>query len=51
MDDIIAENDGFVAPYYDYGTIVDPMKTVEEMDGDNFINARTRPFENTDQVS
>ena len=26
------------------------MKTVEKMDGDNFINARIRPFQDTDQV-
>ena len=26
------------------------MKTVEDMDGDNFINARIRPFHDTDQV-
>ena len=26
------------------------MKTVADMDGDNFINARIRPFGNTDQV-
>ena len=27
-----------------------PMKTVEAIDGDNFINARIRPFHDTDQV-
>ena len=48
MDDINAENDGFVAPYYDYGTTLASVKTAEDMDGDNFINARRRPFENTD---
>ena len=26
------------------------MKTVEDVDGDNFINARIRPFHDTDQV-
>ena len=27
-----------------------PMETVEDMDDDNFINARIRPFHDTDQV-
>ena len=50
LNDTIAENDGFVAPNYDYVTTLAPMKTVEDMDGDNFINARIRPFHDTDQV-
>ena len=40
INDTIAENDGFVAPNYDYVTTLAPMKTVEDIDGDNFINAR-----------
>ena len=50
INDTIAENDGFIAPNYDYVTTLAPMKTVEDMDGDNFINARIRPFHDTDQV-
>ena len=50
LNDTIAENDGFVAPNYDYVTTLAPMKTVENVDGDNFINARIRPFHDTDQV-
>ena len=36
LNDTIAENDGFVAPNYDYLTTLAPMKTVEDIDGDNF---------------
>ena len=51
LNDTITETDGFVAPNYDYATTLNaPMKTVEEMDGDNFINARIRPFHDTNQV-
>ena len=49
INDTIAENDGFVAPNYDYVTTLAPMKTGENMDGDNFINARIGPFHDTDQ--
>ena len=49
INDTIAENDGFVAPNYDYGTTLAPIKTVEDIDGDNFINARMGPFHDTDQ--
>ena len=35
--DTVAENDGFVAPNYDYVTTLAPIKTVEDMDGDNFF--------------
>ena len=38
------------SPNYDYVTTLAPMKTVEDIDGDNFINARKRPFHDTDQV-
>ena len=37
-----AENDGFVAP--NYVITLAPMTTIEDMDGDNFIKARKRPF-------
>ena len=40
LNDTIAENDGFVAPNYDYVTTLAPMKTVEDTNCDNFINAR-----------
>ena len=50
LNETIAENDGFVEPNYDYVTTLAPMKTVEDIDGDNFINARIRPFHDTDQV-
>ena len=55
MNETIAENDfddGFTEPNYDYVTTLAPMKTVLDMDsdGDNFINARIRPFHDTDQV-
>ena len=50
INDTIAENDDFVAPNNDNVTTLAPMKTVEDMDGDNFINARIRPFHDTDQV-
>ena len=50
MNDTIAENDGLVAPNYDFVTSLASMKTVEDLDGDNFINARKRPFHDTDQV-
>ena len=46
----IAENDGFVAPNYDYVITLAPKTTIEDMDGDNFINARIRPLYNIDQV-
>ena len=49
INDTIAENDGFVAPNYDYGTTLASIKTVEDIDGDNFINARMGPFHDTDQ--
>ena len=52
LNDTIAENDGFVAPNYDYVTTIAPMSTVTDIDSDedNFINARIRPFHDTDQV-
>ena len=49
-NDTIAENDGFVAPNYDYVTRLASMKTVKDTDDDNFINARILPFHDTDQV-
>ena len=49
-NDTIAKNDGFVAPNYDYVTTLASIKTVEDIDGDNFINARIRPFHDTSQV-
>ena len=49
LNDTIAENVGFVAPNYDYLTTLAPMKTVEDIDGDNFI-AIICPFHDTDQV-
>ena len=50
LNDTIAENDGFVAPNHDSVTTLASMKTVADMDGDNFINAKKRPFHGTDQV-
>ena len=50
LNDIIAENDGFVASYYDYGITLAPMKIVEDIDGFNFRNARILQFHDTDQV-
>ena len=50
LNDTIAENDGFVAPNYDYVTTLAPLKTVDDINGENFINARIRPFHDTDQV-
>ena len=47
FNDTIAENDAFVAPNYDYVTTLASMKTVESMNGNNFINARRRPFHPT----
>ena len=49
INDTIVENDCLVAPNYDYVTTLAPMKTGENMDGDNFINARIGPFHDTDQ--
>ena len=46
----ITENDGFVAPNNNYVTTLAPMKTVEDTNCDNFINARIRPFHDTEQV-
>ena len=50
LTDTVAESDGFVAPNNDYVTTFAPMKTVVDTDGDKFINARKRPFHDTDQV-
>ena len=47
LSDTIAEKNNFVAPNYDYLTTLAPMKTVEDTDGDNFINSRIRPFHDT----
>ena len=33
INDIIAENDGFVAPNYDYVTTLTPIKTVDDKNG------------------
>ena len=47
LNDTIAENNDFVAPNNDYLTTLAPIKTVEDTDGDNFINARIRLFHDT----
>ena len=47
-NDTFTENDGFVAP--NYVITLAPKTTIEDMDGNNFIKARKRPFHDTDQV-
>ena len=48
MNDTIAENDGVVASNYDNVTTLASIKAIEDMDDDNFINARKRSFHDRD---